>query len=70
MSRSVALILGGLIAFGGIIWFIIPDELLHFQIGSADIEIYRRPAPVLLLVTGLCAIIILLVFWWKYPKSN
>jgi len=71
MSGRVALILGGLIAVGGIIWFIIPDELLHLQIGSVDIEIYRRAAPVWLQVTALlCTTILLLVLWWKYRKSN
>jgi hypothetical protein len=70
MSKRVALILAGLMAFGGIIWFIIPDELLHFQIGSVDIEIYKRSAPMWLQVTGLCTTVLLLVIWWKYRKSH
>jgi hypothetical protein len=72
--QHVALIIVGLFALGfGIIWFILPDDLLHLQIGSADIEIYKRPAPLWLQITVLCAGVLLLALlacWWKYRKPN
>jgi hypothetical protein len=70
MSKGVALIMAGVVAFGlGIIW-LIPDEGLNFQIGSVDMVIYKRSAPMWLQVTALCTTVLLLVLWLKYRKSH
>jgi hypothetical protein len=70
-AQRVTLIVVGLIALGfGIIWFI-PDGGVHIEVGSADIEIYKRPAPIWLAIGWtICTAVLLLVCWWKYRKPN
>ena len=71
-GQRVALTAAVLVAFGlGITWFIYPDELvLRFDFGLAEIEIYKRAAPIWLLVIGLCATVVLLAYWWRHRKPN
>jgi hypothetical protein len=68
---TLIVVIVGLIALGfGIIWFI-PDGGVHFEIGSADIEIYKRTAPFwLAIVWTICVAALLLVCWWKYRNPN
>jgi len=70
-QRVTLIVVVGLIALGfGIISFI-PDGEFHFEVGSVDIEIYKRSAPVWLAIGfAICAAALLLVCWWKYRKPN
>lgn len=70
-AQRVTLIVVGLIALGfGIIGFI-PDGSVHFEVGAADIEIHKRPAPIWLAIGWtVCAAAVLLACWWKYRKPN
>jgi hypothetical protein len=69
-AQRVTLIAAGLIALGlGIISFILPDEL-RFDFGLAEIEIYKRPAPLWLSVTVVYGLVLLLVCLSKYRKPN
>ena len=70
-AQRVTLIVVGLIALGfGIISFI-PDDGVHFDVGSASIEIYWRPLPIWFAIGwNMFAAVILLVCWWKYRKPN
>lgn len=78
MSRSnrVALIAVGLVALClvalcvGIVSFISPHELLRFDFGLAEFEIYVVPAPLWLLVPEVCGMVLLLLFLWKSRKPN
>ena len=72
-AQCVTLIVAGLVALGfGIISFL-PDGGVHFEVGSVDFEIYKRPLPVpvwLSIGLTICAAVILLACWWKYRKPN
>ncbi len=72
-AQRITLIAGGLITLAlglGIISFILPDEL-QFDFGLAEIEIYKRPAPLWLTVTVVSGLVLLLlVCLWKYRKPN
>lgn len=66
-GQRVAVIAAGLVAFGlGIIWFFYPEvEFLQFHFGMSEIDIYWRPVPVWLVLVGigLCATVLLAIWW-------
>lgn len=63
---AVAIVTFGL---GSVVLWLIPNES-HFEIGSLDFEMSKRPAPGWLLLVGLCEAVLILVCWWKYRKAN